>query len=436
MKRLIGGCVALAALSLLWSHHPTYDPWSWVIWGREIAHGTLSTTTGPSWKPLPVLLTTPFSLAGDELAPVLWVVVARAGARLAIAMTYRLASRLAGRGAGIVAAAALTISFQFLRNAALGNSEGLLVALVLAGVERHLDGRRGTAFALGCAAALLRPEIWLFWVPYGLWLAWRDPRMRVRVGLAFGAIPLLWFVPEWVGSGHPFRAAERAREPLPDSPAFAEHPALEVFERSLEILAPPVLLFAAIALAIRRPVLWWMAGASVTLVVTVALMTEAGFSGNLRYVQLPAAVACLLAGVAASRLLDRQRAVALVLLALSLPFMIEPVRLAGTDLQQARREGELYERLPDAIAVAGGPEAVRACGGVYTGRFEVPVVAWELHRRIEQVTPFPEPPGVVIAGRLVPMARDDRFVPIGTAGRWVVRRLCVSSPGSSAPPSG
>jgi len=84
--RLVGGCLALAALSLLWSRQPTYDPWSWLIWGREIADGTLSTDTGPSWKPLPILFATPFSLSGDAVAPALWVVVARAGGLLAIAM--------------------------------------------------------------------------------------------------------------------------------------------------------------------------------------------------------------------------------------------------------------------------------------------------------------------------------------------------------------
>ena len=41
---------------------------------------------------------------------------------------------------------------RVLRNAALGNSEGLLVGLVLWAFERHLDGRRDHAFALGVAA--------------------------------------------------------------------------------------------------------------------------------------------------------------------------------------------------------------------------------------------------------------------------------------------
>src|SRR6188472_1348872 len=73
------GCLALAALSLLEPGSPTYDPWAWLIWGREVVHLDLSTVGGPSWKPLPVLLTTPFALFGS-LAPDLWLFVARAGA--------------------------------------------------------------------------------------------------------------------------------------------------------------------------------------------------------------------------------------------------------------------------------------------------------------------------------------------------------------------
>ncbi len=54
----LAACVVLAALSLLLPSEPTYDPWAWIIWGREITQADLVTTSGPSWKPLPVLFTT------------------------------------------------------------------------------------------------------------------------------------------------------------------------------------------------------------------------------------------------------------------------------------------------------------------------------------------------------------------------------------------
>ena len=231
---LLPVCVALAALSLLTESGPTYDPWAWIIWGREITQLDLVTTGGPSWKPLPVMFTTPFALLGDDAAPGLWLVVARAGGLLAFVMAYRLGARLAGPVAGIVAAGSLVLADAFIRNFVRGNSEGLLVAFVLWAVERHLDGRRTQAFLLGFAAALLRPEVWPFWGLYGLWLVWQargasPPWREIAVVFGSGAFALVvWFLPEYLGSGDWLRAASRARDPDPNSAAFADSPFVEV----------------------------------------------------------------------------------------------------------------------------------------------------------------------------------------------------------------
>ena len=133
-----------------------------------------------------------------------------------------------------------------------GNSEGVLVAVCLWAVERHLDGRRTDAFLFGFAAALLRPEVWPFFGLYGLWLGWIEPRRRVLVGGVFAACGFLWFAPEYWGSGDWLRAGHRAHQPNPDSPAFADFPFLEVFKLSAPILSPPVLLGGLIALV--RPI--------------------------------------------------------------------------------------------------------------------------------------------------------------------------------------
>ena len=248
-RLLVLGCLGLAALAHFLPAGPTYDPWAWITWGREITEWDLDTRTGPSWKPLPVLFTTPFALTGDTWAPELWLVVAQAGGLLAFAFTYRLAARLAGPVAGLIAAGGLLLADEFIRNFARGNSEGLLVGLCLWAIERHLDGRRRDAFLLGVAAGLLRPELWPFLLAYGLWLMWTDPGTRVLV-LGCGVLTLvLWFVPEYAGSGDFMRAASRAREPNPDSAAFADIPFVETFRRSGSVLMPPLLLGAVVCLA-------------------------------------------------------------------------------------------------------------------------------------------------------------------------------------------
>jgi hypothetical protein len=437
-RLLVLACLVLAALAHLLPTGPTYDPWAWIIWGREITEWDLDTRTGPSWKPLPVLFTTPFALAGDEAAPDLWLVVAQAGGLLAFAFTYRLAARLAGWPAGVIAAAGLVLADEFIRNFARGNSEGLLVGLCLWAIERHLDGRHRDAFLLGFAAGLLRPELWPFLLLYGLWLMWTRPHARALV-LAGGALTVIaWLVPEYLGSGDFMRAAARAREPNPDSAAFADFPFYETFRRSASVLMIPLLLGAAIAVArawrVRDRTRLTLAGVATALMVAVAAMTQAGFAGNLRYVALPAALVCVLAGAGwvelvrdAARRFGRRAgiALALVLAAAATPFLIADVDKLAFDLDVVRAESELYDRLPPIVAKAGGAPALLSCGPVYAPPFEVQAVAWAMHVHSSQVGIFANPPGTVLAGHFSALGHDPRFPEINKNRRWTVRRNCT-----------
>jgi len=202
----------LAALSLLAPSTPTTDPWGWIVWGREVAHLDLSTDVGgsPSWKPLPVLLTTVLSLAGD-LAPDLWLWLARAGCLYALVVAFRLARRVAGRAAGIVAALALVLTAGFARAAAHGYSEGLVQTLLLLATERHLDGRRRATFCLLFLAGLARPEVWPFLGLYAVHLWRSDPDARRLVAGVLAAVPVLWIGADWWGSGELFHASGTAR---------------------------------------------------------------------------------------------------------------------------------------------------------------------------------------------------------------------------------
>ena len=77
-------CTALAAISAaVLPTVPSYDPWSWVVWGREVfdPHLSFFVGGGPSWKPLPVVFTAVFGLFGGA-APTLWVIAARTGGLL------------------------------------------------------------------------------------------------------------------------------------------------------------------------------------------------------------------------------------------------------------------------------------------------------------------------------------------------------------------
>ena len=405
--------IALTALSFLAPSAPTYDPWSWIIWGREIVHLDLSTVEGPSWKPLPVLLTTPFALFGD-LAPDLWLFVARAGALAGVLFTFRLARRLGGIPAGAAAAAAYALAPWTVRNAAMGNSEGLLVALALAAVDRHLDGRTRAAFVLAIGAALLRPEVWPFVGLYGLWLLWRAPRLRGLVLAGFGSLPVLWLLPEWWGSGDPLRAMHRAQDPRPNSPAFADNPVRAVLEQFDLMLTRPFwigLIALAVAMIVRRPgrreaqIVAALALGAAVWVAEVAVMTSDGFSGNIRYLILPAAVMWILAGTGIgwlARAALGERAVrggafAVALAVVAAAAFAWPTReTLPLDREALEFQAVRSQALGPVVAQAGGAERLLACGEPYTGPFQVPLVAWHLRVHIDRVLLEPKRPGVVV----------------------------------------
>jgi hypothetical protein len=446
---VVGACIAVAVASLALPSSPTYDPWAWLVWGREITELDLDTRFGPSWKPLPVLFTTPFAVFGDA-APLLWLVVARAGAVLAVVMAYRLASRLAGGSragllAGVAAAFGLVFTEGWVRNGALGNSEGLLVAFALLAFDRELDGARGQALAAGFGAALLRPEVWPFLGLYAVVLWLREPRLRPLAAASVLLIPVLWFGPDLVATGELLRSSERAQAPTPGSPAFAERPALEV--ASLAASIPPVAVVvgfvAALVVAAARlrharrvPPLFVVALAAIAFVALVALMTEAGYSGNLRYLLLPAALMTV-AGAAACAIVARSaggRLSALVAVlggAALLASAALHVPGLRTDLDELAYEGRLYHDLQRAVSEADGA-GVADCGRPVTGPFHVPAVAWHLHVHTGTVGLEPERETIVFraptkpdAGAASPpLAALENVPEVARRGEWEVFATC------------
>jgi hypothetical protein len=409
------GVLVLAALSFLAPSAPTYDPWAWIIWGREVGHLDLSTVDGPSWKPLPVLLTTVFALAGD-LAPDLWLYAARAGALAGVVFAFRVGRRLGGTAGGVAAAATYAVAPWTVRNAAFGNSEGMLVALALAAADRHAAGAHRAAFACGLGVALLRPEGWPLLALYAAWLWWRDAGARRLVAAGLVALPVLWLLPELWGSGDALRAMHRAQAPRPNSPAFAESPVQEVLGQFADMLTATLWLglaaLGALALALRAPrrdelrLAGGLLAVAVAWVAEVAVMTSDGFSGNSRYLILPAAIACVLAGATVGWVLRGLRAgpavsaaaVAVAVAAFAVPWADAMDRtFRSVDYQTGVSDG-----LAAAVGRAGGAERLLACGEPSTGPFQVPVVAWELDVHAARVHLDPTVPAVAFRVRNVP----------------------------------
>src|SRR5687767_5291331 len=182
VPRALAVAVGASLLSLLLvAPAPSYDPWAWLLWGREVAGGGLSTEDGPAFKPLPVAICALLAPLGS-VAPDAWLVVVRVGALAAIVLAAIVAAHVVGRWrpradgidvgrrvlAGLAAGVGVALTGGFIRYAAGGDAEPLVVAFALGAWQRHHAGRRDQALVLALLAALVRVEAWPFLAAYAI----------------------------------------------------------------------------------------------------------------------------------------------------------------------------------------------------------------------------------------------------------------------------
>jgi hypothetical protein len=405
VRKVILGCVALGALSLLLPARGLhFDSWAWVLWGRQIDLLELDTLGGPSWKPFPVLFTivyAPFSKVDDGIPPMLWLATARAGGFLSLAMAYRLAGRLAGPEqwvkilAGLLAGAILLFTPRWLLLMAQGYSEPLAAGLLFWAIERHLDGRRDHALILGFLVALNRPESWPFLGLYAAYLWWQNPELRKLVAVLVVVLPLLWIVPEWIGSGNPFSAGEQARSEPPWSLSRAEHPFFAALGRASGQMLHPLKLAALFAVGWgfwRRDWRIVVLGAAVGVwIFLVAVMTREGFSGNPRYFMLVVGISAILAAIGVARLIalasstPERAAIAIAIALLIAPFAAKRAPFEKKELVFASSNSVLHRDLTKAIDRVGGPAAVTRLGYPYVNRGFITHMAWDLKLPIRDI---------------------------------------------------
>lgn len=437
MRVAVAACLVLAGASLLLPFQPVYDPWAWLVWGREALSLELDTSGGPSWKPLPVMVTAALAPAG-ELAPELWLLVARTAWLLSIVLAYRLAARLtgpAGRGrlgrlvpvaAGLVAAGGLVLiqdpATPWPRQFAHGLSEPLAVACALGAVDRHLDRRHGQALLLGLAAALVRPEAWPLLAAYAA-CRWRaEPSRWAPPALALALVPALWFLPDLLASGSALTGGERARvEAAAGSVTGALERIGDVLALAFSLLLWPLWVAAAagVALAVGRlrgaaasagrraeRATVALAGGALVWIAAVCVEAVLGYAILARFLLPAGAAVCVVAGAGAGRLLmaplgdagsggraGRPRvsirtagaAAAALLIALALPGALTraaevPDHLAVADARAAD------QRAMEAAVRSAGGEKLLGCGRVWVGDGLLrPALAWELDAGFREV---------------------------------------------------
>jgi hypothetical protein len=432
----IGAAAALtlAALSLLLPYQPVYDPWGWLVWGRELTRLDLATAEGMSWKPLPVLVDVPLSALGDA-APKGWLLVARGGWLLAPLLAGWLAARLAGEEAGrwCYAAAALAAGSVALTGDAFtpparqfsgGLSEPLLVTLVLAAAAAALARRPLAALWLGFGAALLRPECWPFLAAWALWAGAREPRLRPHALAVALLVPLAWFVPDLLGAGDPLAGSRTARGgPIEPLDAF------DVFGRALAAPLAAAWVGAALFLLRRDPtrapdrVLTVLLAGAAAWIVLVAAMAVGGYAGLPRFLAPATAVVAVVGGAGLARATAVQgiRGPRLLGVAAGLVLAIGAIQLGARaaevpgDLRDVDRQSMLVDGM---FELAGWVPAERliSCGErVRLANLLTPptALAWKLDRPLAAVRTIAHPEyGVALSTRALPGER------IAQIGRW------------------
>lgn len=423
----VAACSALVVLPA-----PSYDPWAWLLWGREVADLRLSTAEGPAFKPLPVAVCALLSPLGGA-APAAWVILARAGAALAVWLGFRLGRELAGVSAGVVAGIGVALCGGFLSYAAAGAETGWTIALGLAAIEAWREGRPRAALALVVGVALLRVEAWPFAALAGVVLWRRRPQDRALLVACALAVPALWLIPDWLGSGDLLRSGERARVPNPGQPATEAVPALAALREAVALPLWPLWLGAvALVLGGRRTSLRdarRLLYVGVAWVALVAAMAQAGFSGEPRY-SLPGGALVAVAGAVGLAEVARRGRWGLAVVGLALAVAAAPKLARMDDLRREQAwQWALAIDLKRAISAAGGRDAALACGRPYVGILRGPLLAYHLDVEKQRVGFEPAAPGVVFRSRLhpdSPLEPAAPGIPAGPhAGRWELAIRCA-----------
>jgi hypothetical protein len=455
---LVAGSLALALVSaLVLPQDIAYDPWSWLIWGREITHLNLSTSlAATAVKPLPIFVDTVLAPTGS-LAPVLWLLIARAAALLAVGLTFRLGHRFGGVVAGLIAAVALAVDHQYVSYLFMaGMSEPMAAAGALAAVDCHVQGRPRAALVALAATGLLRPEAWPFLVLYCLWLAIPQSTAR-RAGLAaiaFGT-PAVWFVIDKLGSGEFLRSAGAASVQSQGGPLLSREPGIATVRETWPLMRGPVLVLfvlglAAALVAWRRtgrpgPMVWLGLGAVAWLVVD-AILAQGGFAtGAPRYLLPGVGLACVVVGVFVA---DTLRALAALKVNHRLAMALATAGAAAVTLslvplvvstsKDVHGSTTLYDNtvhsanaLSHAITAAGGRQAVNECGPFVTRDLQATVVAWQLHSTLARVRITPVAAGTVLQQNgypKMPAGLASLYHVIGSADtdgiHWTILATC------------
>ena len=418
LTRAYGGPIVAAAVVLVsavlvfWARtRPGFDPYGWLTWGHMTLHGGLDTNAAPSWKPLPYVFTVVYALLGShELR--LWMITSAAIALSGVVFAGRIAYKLtdappqrrwAAWVAAIFAGLALLGIQEYFHYILSSQSDPMIVALCLAAIDFHLDGRVRLAFGAGALAGLGRPEVWLFLGLYVLWAWVKRPATRpVLIGGVL-AMALLWFGIPALSSRTPFVAAANAMD---SGRRLTSDQIGGTIRRFLDLHYWPVEVAALLGVGLaawRRSradrVTLVLAAAVVAWVVLEIAFVLHGWPGVPRYMFEAAGVTVVIAAAFVGRVLaDPPRlgmslpaatavgaaAVGLLVIGM-LPGAVSAARAEHKDIRAQRTRTVQLDKLNSVVAQFGGAARLRACGEPLTRLEYQSALAYTLGVNVSQV---------------------------------------------------
>jgi hypothetical protein len=399
---VLGGAIAWVVLTGM---RPSFDAYGWLVWGKQSLRGDLNLNGAPSWKPLTFLFTLPYAFFGDR-QPGLWMVTATAGGLATGVFAARIAFTLTDRGDGrpwapFLAAGCAAIGVLGLGGywhlVLISSSDPLVVALCLAAIDFHLRDRTLLAYSMLVAAALARPETWLFVLGYAVWAWLYRPGMRTSILVSVLLIPAAWFVIPALSSRSWFSAGTLAL----DYPGQIHgNKIVGVWNRFIGLYSTPMqiawVVVVGLALLLRD-----LRALALILTAGVWVIIEIGFAYHgwpavPRYLMEPAAVLTVLVAVAIGRAVAFAPAwpvvlrwlaplAAVALIATLVPTYVQRVRQSGRLITAARGFALRINNLHAVILADGGAARIRSCGRPVTVLGYQSTLAWEVDMNVWSV---------------------------------------------------
>jgi hypothetical protein len=301
--------LGLVAWALAGRGLANYDTLYALVWGRDLAHGTLpdyDVSLAPTPHPLATLAGAVLSVLGANGAIGATLILAFVSLGALGWITYRLGAEWVNPAAGILAAAIVLTRRPVLDFGSRAYVDVPYLVLVLGAllVETRKPRAGAPVLALLAVAGLIRPEAWLFSATYlaYLWLGGiRDPRLFALAATA----PVVWALTDLAVTGdalHSLTGTRDTAQRLDRITGLDEVPTT-VPRRLGEILREPVLFGAAggglLALAFLRRRVALGATAGVVALVAFCVLATAGLPILGRYLLGPATVLAIFCGAGA-----------------------------------------------------------------------------------------------------------------------------------------